>query len=295
MKSMTGYGSVQNDDDKLSLVVTLKSVNGRYLDIRPHIPRHYQSFESEIKKTIASDIRRGTVDLYIQRKVVNAAVSDVVINEKMAKKWKSAYQQLAKSMALKSSDLSVETLATLPEVVSVDESLNVSDKEKKQVFKVLKEALKTIDQERVREGKALKAELGSLLKELKKLIGDVRKLSGSMNKDLKKKMMDRLKDLDSEVSVDPQRVAQEVAVYLDKCDVREEISRLEEHIAMFQKLVGETATAKPTGKKMDFYCQELLREVNTIGSKSSQAKLTQTVVNAKSVVEKLREQVQNVE
>lgn len=295
MKSMTGYGSVQNDDDKLSLVVTLKSVNGRYLDIRPHIPRHYQSFESEIKKTIASDIRRGTVDLYIQRKVVNAAVSDVVINEKMAKKWKSAYQQLAKSMALKNSELSVETLATLPEVVSVDESLNVSDKEKKQVFKVLKEALKTIDLERVREGKALKTELGSLLKELKTLIGDVRKLSGSMNKDLKKKMMDRLQDLDSEVNVDPQRVAQEVAVYLDKCDVREEISRLEEHIAMFQKLVGETGSAKPTGKKMDFYCQELLREVNTIGSKSSQAKLTQTVVNAKSVVEKLREQVQNVE
>ncbi len=294
MKSMTGYGSVQWDDDNLGLVVTLKSVNGRFLDVRPHIPRHYQSFENEIKKTISSEIRRGTVDLYLQRKVSNVAVSDIVINEKMAKKWKAAYQKLGQSLTLKNSDVSVETLAALPEVISVEESLTVTDKEKKQVFRVLKEALKAIDKERVREGKALKAELESLLAELKQLIDQVRSLSGSMNQELKKKMQERLQTLDAEVNVDPQRVAQEVAVYLDKCDVREEVSRLEEHIAMFQRLVAEKKSG-PLGKKMDFYCQELLREVNTIGSKSSQAKLTQTVVNAKSIVEKLREQVQNVE
>lgn len=294
MKSMTGYGTIQWDDDKLSLVVTLKSVNGRFLDIRPHIPRQYHSFESEIKKTISAEIRRGTVDLYIQRKVINAEVSDIVINEKMAKKWKAAYEQVGRTLSLEKVDLNIETMAALPEVISINESLNVTDREKKQVIRVVKEALKAIHQERVREGKALKAELGSLLSELKKLLGQVSKFSGTMNAELKRRMQERLQSLDSEIQVDPQRVAQEVAMYLDKCDVREEISRLEEHIAMFQKLVSEKASI-PTGKKMDFYCQELLREVNTIGSKSSLAKLTQTVVNAKSVVEKLREQVQNVE
>ncbi|MCB0408161.1 MAG: DUF1732 domain-containing protein, partial [Bdellovibrionales bacterium] len=147
--------------------------------------------------------------------------------------------------------------------------------------------------ERDREGKALKKELLHLLSQLKKSLKTVESMTESIRKELEKRFGDRLSQFSTGIDIDPQRVAQEVAVALDKCDIREEISRLDEHLSMFQSLVDNDS--EPRGKKLDFYCQELLREFNTIGSKSSQAKLTQTVVDAKSIIEKLREQVQNIE
>lgn len=291
MKSMTGFGVASTDTNGVTLNVTIRAVNGRYFEWRPHIPRAYQSLEREMKKLFSKKVSRGTVDLYLRRQVQNASHVQINLNTDLAKKWKKAYEKLSQTVKL-DLDLSSESLGALPDVMSLEEDLSVSSQEKKMVFKVLENALEEFEKERKREGAALKSELKKQLQSLNDLLKEVKVLSSDINKEQKKKLSDRLKSLDSQIELDPTRVAQEVALLLDKSDVREEISRLEEHLNLFKKLVN---SSESIGKKMDFYCQELLREFNTIGSKSSLAKLTQTVVNAKSVIEKLREQVQNVE
>jgi uncharacterized protein (TIGR00255 family) len=292
IKSMTGFGSASGVSKKLQIHITIRAVNGRFLEIRPHMPRLYQALETELKKTVGQNLSRGTVDLYITRRATDDETSQISINKAMAKKWKDSYFQLARDLKLGTPSLSVETLASLPDVVMVEEVSTLSADEKKRLFQVVGAALKKVEQEREREGQALAKELKRLLDQLKSHAVQIRGWLPQIHHDLEGRFAERAKKWQGEV--DPQRLAQEVAFYIDKSDVSEELQRLEEHLDLFLKMT-QTKQKEPQGKKLDFYCQELLREINTIGSKSSQVKLTQIVVNAKSVIEKLREQVQNIE
>lgn len=291
MKSMTGFGMDVISSPDLNLELSIRAVNGRYLDIRLHMPKQYMVFEAELKKIVSEKVARGTVDVYINRRASEGSIGAINLNLKMAKKWQKAYGDLAKELKL-TSEVNLETLAERPEVISLSESLTVENKEKQAVTETLKGALDKLIEEKKREGKALQKDLSDSLQELERLLTAVRDLAPATNKELRSKFEQRLEKLKGSEGIDPYRVAQEVALFLDRCDVNEEISRLHEHINLFQNLVKDD---QANGKKLDFYCQELLREFNTIGSKSSQAKLTQLVVNAKSVIEQIREQVQNVE
>jgi len=177
-------------------------------------------------------------------------------------------------------------------VLQVEEREEVSEAEKEAVFKLVSEAMMACDRERRREGQALEAELQRLCARLEDLVGRMEALKAEANADLERRYRERLQKLGFEGRVDDQRIAQEIVIQLDRADISEEMVRLREHVKAYRELLK---SQEPQGKKLDFYAQELLREVNTIGSKSHIAKLTSLVVDAKTVVEKIREQVQNAE
>ncbi len=293
MNSMTGYGVARHRQESLNFEISVKSVNGRFFEMRCHAPREYVSFESDIKKILQGVIRRGTVDVYVQRRKT-ATNKDLKITPKveLASKWIKAYRSMGRELNLEN-DLTMSTLLEgVSGVISVDESLQASPGEKREFLKVFNQALKKCCQERKREGKALRSELQGQLLELECVLKGIEKYRGEANDKLKARYLKRLEKLGAPSDIDPQRLAQEVVIQIDKVDICEELVRLKEHIKVFKKfMMGE----RVQGKKLDFYTQELLREVNTIGSKSQVPELTQLVVEAKTIVERVREQVQNVE
>ncbi|MEO0336905.1 MAG: YicC/YloC family endoribonuclease [Pseudomonadota bacterium] len=290
MKSMTGFGKATSQSPDFLLDVTVKAVNGRFLEIKFHGPKIYNILESEMRKRVAKHIKRGTVDLYFNRKVFNGS-EKVLFNSKLAKKWLAGFNAMAAELKLQQAQTS-EVLLSVPELIKVEEANVVSSKEKTALFKSLEDALSSCAKVRSSEGASLKKDIQWHLKSLSAQVQKVKKLRDKTRKDLLEKYKKRLESYDTPGEFDEQRVAQEIVIQVDKSDISEEIQRLEAHIKAITSLVKDSGTI---GKKLDFYAQELLREVNTVGSKSSSSDLTQVVVEAKGFVEKYREQVQNVE
>lgn len=293
---MTGFGNFRTQTNDLSIEVSIRAVNGRFLETRFHLPRVYFPFEAELKKKFGHIVLRGTVDIYISRKVKSGVgAGRIVINSKLANEYVKAFKKLATDLKINET-IRLEQISKQPDVVQVEEIDSVSGPEAALLRKTFETAQKKFDGERLREGSALKKDLQRNLKELHKHIHKVSKLRDEANKMLQERFESRVKArLPKEVAglqVDPQRISQEIVIQLEKADISEEITRLTEHILNFDKLVELPVVE---GKKLDFYTQELLREVNTIGSKSQIAGITEAVVEAKTLIERVREQVQNIE
>jgi uncharacterized protein (TIGR00255 family) len=290
MNSMTGYGASEAKNRDLEVEVHVKSVNGRFLEIRFHLPKEYAPFENDFRK-IFDSWSRGTVDVYVHRRPASEAkLQTVKVRKQNAQFWAKELKALAKSLKIED-DLSLRDILQMPFVLEHQDRLSLMPGELQLVQKQIAGAKKKCEQVRRSEGTVL-------IKELLKQIGDLEKKINSMEgwreealKTAQARLKSRLQAVESE-ALDPARLALETAVLIDKMDVREELVRLREHVKACTELI-QSGEAK--GKKLDFYCQELLREVNTIGSKSQLAVLTQAVVDAKSVIEKFREQVQNIE
>ena len=292
MKSMTGYGNSSFSSSEYDLEIGIRSVNGRFLDVRFHMPRKYVALESEFKKIIQNKISRGTVDIYIQRKWgPESSKVKVVPHISLAKEWMAAYMQLSKELK-QDTGAPLDLLVRVPEIIELQEQRNMSDKEKKVISQSLKEALDHCVEQRQREGESLRQELTKQFSKLSKVVEKIEKLREKANKELAKRFKEKIEAYELKESVDENRLAQEVAFQLDRSDITEEIVRLHQHISNCQDLISES---KSHGKKLDFFAQELLREVNTIGSKSQVSQLTHNVVEAKTIVERIREQVQNIE
>jgi uncharacterized protein (TIGR00255 family) len=292
MKSMTGFGVATASNRSVELEISLKSVNGRFLDVRLHSPREYTSFESEIKKLITEKLARGTVDVYIQRRLKPAAIKrQVIVQSDLAQTYLTALKKLGKDLKIKGAP-TLDMIVRLPDILKIEETSQLVSGEKELVLQVLSEAVKGIDSERKREGSALREELRRQLGRLSELHGDFKKNAAQAAHELAKRFRDRLTKLGFEGQLEDARMAQEIVVQADRADIAEEIVRLGEHLVAYTELLKSN---EAQGKKMDFYAQELLREVNTIGSKSQVAALTAAVVEAKTVVERIREQVQNIE
>ena len=325
MKSMTGYGHLSNaradqtrGSDSRSpgplptpsgapslappaasgqtppaeLDIAIRAVNGRYLELRFHLPREYSSFENEMKALISQTFSRGTLDIYINRvRSTGPSQIDVKVNTELARRWIDSFQKLGRDLNL-SGQPTLEQVIRVPEVLQVDQKPEITEAEKAEVLALLTRVVAAADHERSREGHALSVELTQLCDKLEVLSAQVETFKAEANSELEKRFRDRLAKLGFEGKVDDQRLAQEIVMQIDRSDVSEEITRLREHLKAYRQLLQ---SSEPQGKKLDFYAQELLREVNTIGSKSHIAKLTGLVVEAKTLVEKIREQVQNVE
>lgn len=290
MNSMTGFGKFRSESSTASVEVSVKTVNGRYLDVRFSAPRQYLELESSWRKLVAEFIDRSSVDIFIHRKLKpNRSELEVQLNLPLAQKWMKAYTLLAHSVGIKS-EPSVTDMARIPEIFALEEQSEVSAEEAELVASVLKKALSDCQKERAREGKALARILAQHLQTLTELLDQIAELREQTNLEVKRRLEGRLARL--KLEFEPQRVAQELAFYLDRLDIAEEIDRLREHLRHMAKLLE---SAKPVGKKLDFYNQELLREMNTIGAKAQLAPLSQLVVEAKAVIERIKEQVQNVE
>lgn len=292
MKSMTGYGLGKTQSENSVIEVSLRTVNGRYFEPRFHLPKEFIPFESEIKKLLQNEFSRGTVDIFISRKVKpGISLQEVTVNLDMTKKYLNAYKTLAKSLKVKP-ELHLESFARLPEIMKIEDSFEVGADEKKSLIQAMKKAIEACDKERRREGKSLKDDLESILNSLEKQIGTVEAVREEANQNLLSRFEQKIKARLQGNDIDPARLSQEIVIQVERSDINEEVTRLKEHIKNYRNLFSAN---EPIGKKLDFYTQELLREVNTIGSKSSLSKLTEIVVESKTLIERLREQVQNVE
>ncbi|WP_413578334.1 YicC/YloC family endoribonuclease [Bdellovibrio sp. HCB290] len=293
MKSMTGYGTAKVQSKDVSVEVSIRSVNGRFLETRFHLPREFVALEGELKKILGATLSRGTVDVFVSRKVKATASgkAQMTVNDALVKKYVTAYKHLAKEMGI-SYQVHLESMARLPDVIKLEESYELFTGEDKVLKKAFSEACSNCDKERSREGKALRKDLEKLLSSLEKEIKVITALREEANAQLQDKYETKIRSRLKGNEIDPARLSQEIVIQLEKADINEELTRLSEHIKNYRQLIASQQTE---GKKLDFYTQELLREVNTIGSKSQVAKITQSVVEAKTLIERLREQVQNVQ
>lgn len=294
MKSMTGYGLFRGQTADVSIEVSIRSVNGRFLENRFHLPKAFYGYESELKKKLGELVKRGTVDVYISRKVKAQTVAGKInINTKLAQEYLKSFRKLARDLQLKD-EVRFEMITRQPDIIQFEEPENINVNEVQTLKRTFDAALKKLDIERVREGQALKKDLTKNIKDLQKLTVKITKLRDEANKALQEKYEAKIKARipKDTANIDPQRIAQEIVIQLEKADINEEIVRLNEHLKNFEKLIELPIVE---GKKLDFYTQELLREVNTIGSKSQVSGITESVVESKTLIERLREQVQNIE
>ncbi len=293
MNSMTGFGSARTESGAELITVDLSSVNNRYVKIISRIPEALYPFEREMEQEISKKISRGTV--YVTITVQSPRLEGASrIDEDVA----AAYIKQARSLARKhklSVEISLDGVLSLPNVIRAE--IN-SEEAKRRMWnktrKVLDAALKELCAMRAREGAALKKELASRAGRLRRVLAKVRRRRPQMIKDYRKKFHERLNTLlkSSGVTMSREEVLREVAIFADRCDVAEEMCRLESHI---EQVVAALDAREAPGKKLDFISQEMLREANTIGSKSNDAETTRLVVDMKTEIGKIKEQLQNVE
>ena len=288
MRSMTGFGRSNQHMEDLSLDVSVRSVNGRFLELKIHGPKIYNPLLTEIRKRVLKKIKRGNVEVFIVRR---GGEEEVSFNQKLAGKWLKGFHQVVAKLGLEPIKNS-QALLQIPDFFRVEDGSTIRRTEKAALCKAMDQALDGCLKAKNREGGELKKDLQNHLKGLLKQLGLIRKLKKQTLRDLEQKYKNRLKRLGLPAEVDSQRLAQEIVIQVDKSDISEEIQRLEVHIQSIKALLSSSDSI---GRKLDFYAQELLRELNTIGSKSSDSKLTDSVVESKVLVEKYREQVQNVE
>ncbi len=292
IKSMTGFGSAQEETPISRLEVSIKTVNGRFLETRFHLPRELMDIEVGLKKSLQKLISRGTVDVFVSRQLKpEASSAQVSLNKKMAAEWISVLKDLRK-MTKEKSPLSLDTLSRLPDIFQIENQKTSSEGEKKLLEKTFEKALGSLDKERKREGESIKKDILSLVSQMTDHLTSIKSLRDEANTQLFEKTRAKIQSRLAEFKLDENRLVQEVAVLVDRSDINEELVRLHEHLMSFKKILDRT---EPMGKQLDFFTQEILREINTVGSKTQVAKLTEVVVQAKTVIERIKEQVQNIE
>jgi uncharacterized protein (TIGR00255 family) len=293
MNSMTGYGNATAEGKDELISVELSSVNNRYLKINSKAPEILYPFEREIEEAITGKTVRGTVyvTIAIQSSDIDGSSK---IDEEVAAEYIKQARALAKRHKL-SDQISLDALLALPNVIRPKVS---GEREKQALWKRVKTALdRALDnlcRMRANEGAKLKKEMVACIALLKRLLADVDRRRPAMVEEYKKRFQTRLKALlkESGVSMPEEGVLREVAIFADRCDVAEEISRLSSHFSQF---LAALDSKDAPGKKLDFITQEMLREVNTIGAKSNDADSTRIVVEMKTEIGKIKEQIQNVE
>ena len=290
VRSMTGYGSAVGTIPGGRLTIELRSVNQRFLDVRVTAPREYAAWESTCRELVAKSVARGRVEVYVSRNAPARGKTRVVLNVEAARDYAAAWKRVAAELGVKGElDLGLLRGSDIFETVELPRDLHT---EFPIAARVLGQALATLDKARRREGKHLQHDMQARIARLGAIEKDIRGHAATVAGDLATKVNDRLQGLLKGATVDPARVAQEVAYLAERSDVTEELVRLRSHLDALKKLLGGGGSV---GKQIEFLLQETHREINTVGSKVNQLEITRLVVEAKGEVERLREQVQNVE
>ena len=291
IKSMTGYGGAKGSAEGLSVSIELKSVNNRYLDVSVKLPRTMLFAEEPIKAAVGRHISRGKVDVFV---TVDQSASDdmeVRVNEPLLKGYIEALSAAAEKFGLQN-DMTVMSLCRLPDVLSTDRREIDSSALMTGITEILERALTEYDAMRLREGEKLRDDVLARLETISRLTGLVEENAPKTVAEYRARLEQKLQEALATANIDESRVLTEAAIFADKIAVDEETVRLRSHIS---QLRGLTNGESPAGRKMDFLIQELNREANTIGSKCQNADIAHVVVELKAEIEKIREQIQNVE
>ncbi len=290
IKSMTGYGKANLSKEQREYQIEIKSVNHRYLDISIKMPRQLSYLEETIKKEITSKVKRGKIDVFVTFENDSLEGKEIKINEELAKAYIKELKKLAKEENLLA-DIQVNDIANYPDVLTIQNNQE-DEKIKLEVSEVIKIATDNLIQMKKIEGNKLAEDLNKRLDKLKTKIEEISKLSTGLIEEYVVKLEERIKQILKEKEIDQARLAQEVVIYADKCSIEEEVTRLKSHITQFKTLLDSD---EAIGKKLDFIIQEMNRETNTIGSKANNLNITNNVIDMKTEIENIREQVQNIE
>ena len=292
IKSMTGYGRAREMLNKRDITVEVRSVNNRYLDCTVKMPRMYTFAEDAIKQRVQQAVSRGKVDVFITVDASAADVAKVTVNQELAAQYAAALEELAELCGPTAFKITPEQLAHFPDVLTVTKADEDLETVSADLCAVLDQALEAYNAMRAVEGTKLAEDIGSRLTNIEIYTSQVEERSPQTVAEYRAKLTARMEEVLQSTTIDPQRILTEAAIYADKVAVDEETVRLRSHVAQLRTML---ASDEPMGRKMDFLIQEVNRESNTIGSKCSDVSIAQVVVGLKAEVEKMREQVQNVE
>lgn len=291
VKSMTGYGKGVYEDGQIKLTVELKVVNHRFLDIGIKAPKQFNFAEDALRKAIKSGLVRGHVDVYVNYEDNREIKNEVTADYALAAQYYELSQNIASKIGL-SNNVGVYELLKMPDVVTI----KVGDMDEEELLKALNgacvQAIENLDKMRIKEGEAMKADVLAKTAEVEKLVSEIEKLAPDMTAVHREKVRERVQEYLAGVSVDEEKFINEMAFYADKVAVDEELTRLKSHISHLRSIVEKGGAI---GKQLDFVVQEMNREANTTGSKCCDINVANLVVALKSEIEKMREQIQNIE
>jgi uncharacterized protein (TIGR00255 family) len=291
LRSMTGFGSGQATQAGESISVELKSVNHKFCEVKVRLPRELGALEPVVQKHVKDKVSRGAVEVSVRRasKTGTGLVPQADVG--LAREYRRAYSEIASALGMPDEVL-LRDIAVLPNVIRVEEPQVHLEDATAALDQALAAALDGLGAMRGKEGASLSADLSGRLALITTLVRELVTLAPKAVEEYRARLAERIAELARGVTVDPQRLAQEVAFFAERTDVAEEMTRLHSHLGQFEALL---AAKEPVGRKMDFLVQEMHREVNTTGSKSQHPEISSRVVALKAELERIREQVQNVE
>lgn len=291
IKSMTGFGRGSAANDGKEFLVEIKTVNHRYSDVFIKMPRSLSFLEDKVRETVSKSISRGKIDVYISFEDLGEDTKNVVLDEALAKAYIRTLQEVRDKYGLKD-DIGVSLMTRIPDVLRVEKAEVDEGKIWSLLKAALDNALDALVNMRSKEGEGLKESLVEKAAYIENVLKDITARSPEVVKEYKQKLENRIKDILEQQTIDETRLATEVAIFADRCSIDEELVRLKSHISQLREALN---IQQPIGRKLDFLIQEMNREVNTIGSKANDLVITRIVVDIKSEIEKIREQIQNIE
>ena len=291
IKSMTGYGRCERIIGTKKITAELKSVNHRFSDYNIKVPRQYGFLEDRVRQFISKEVARGKIDVYVSIESCGEADKTVTVNKELAGNYVEILRDLCETFSLKD-DISVSTIASFTDIFRAEPKRDDEEEIWAAVSEVLADAVSSFISMRAREGERIERDLRERVTYMKSLANEIDKLSPMAVEAYKAKLYQKIKEVIDEREPDDTRILTEVAIFADKVAVNEETVRLASHYDEFFTILDSN---EPAGRKLDFLIQEINREVNTIGSKASDLEIAKLVVTLKGEIEKLREQIQNIE
>lgn len=291
MQSMTGYGRSEVRHAHLALTIEARSVNHRYLDVNVRVPRLYTPLEARIKQRVGTYFTRGRIDVTLTQQDQREARRAVALDETLAQQYFEALQQLQKVLRLPGT-IDLNMMVGLRDLWNVGEASTDVEGDWEIMAQGVDEALQALQQMRRQEGEVLSRDCHLRLQMMAQELQTIRQRVPEVVVEYRERLEQRVKDLFAQFELDPSRVAQEAILFAERADITEELTRLDAHLHASARLLS---SSEAVGRKMDFLVQEMNREVNTIGSKSNDTAIAHSVVELKSELERLREQIQNIE
>ncbi|MBC7088255.1 MAG: YicC family protein [Tissierellales bacterium] len=291
VRSMTGYGKYIYENSTLKIQCEIKSVNHRYLDINVKIPRYILKYEETIKRIAKQNIVRGKVDIYFSFDFLSDSLIKIVPDLNIAKSYLNAFNSIKETINIPG-ELYISDFIKLPDIISRQEQDIDDNILSNGINLVLKGALEDFNNMRINEGNQLKKDLLDKIGNIENIISSIESISYTLVDEYKLKLEQRISSILENIPVDEDRLAMEIVIFADRSGIDEEITRLKSHIIQFKQILENEDII---GRKLDFLIQEINRECNTIGSKSTNLTITNQVVELKTELEKIREQVQNIE
>ncbi len=290
IKSMTGYGKGEASYQGGRITVEIRSVNHRYGEIYVKLPRNLIVFENDVKKIVSERLKRGKIEVFVQHEPGTEGFP-LAVNIPLAKAYYDAFGTLKKTLGL-AGEVTLPLIAAQKDVLTTGENHAMDESLGEALLAAVKNGVENLEAMRKKEGEALLDDLRKRKETITALAGKVAQRAPLVVSDYSARLRERLAQLTADSTISEDRLAQEVAIMADRCDITEELVRLDSHLAQFDAALS---LGEPVGRKMDFLLQEMSREVNTMGSKANNAEIAYQVVELKTEIEKIREQVQNIE